>query len=79
MTLLIQISPFYDKATHIDKLLPDVGSVVGVRVVGVHVLDGSEYPLRVECVVVLHDMVPHHCVKKFPSNVVPWGQRLIFI
>ena len=43
----------------VDKLLPDVGAVVGVGVVGVHVLDGVEYADRVEGVVVLQ---PHFSV-----------------
>ena len=63
--------------THIDKLLPDVRPVVGVRVVGVHVLDGVEYALRVQRVVVLLDVVPHHHVEEVPPDVV--GRRQSFI
>ena len=44
----------------VDKLLPDVGAVVGVGVVGVHVLDGVEYADRVQGVVVLQ---PNFSVK----------------
>ena len=47
------------RKTHIDELLPDVRAVVGVGVVGVHVLDGVEYADRVEGVVVLQ---PHFSV-----------------
>ncbi len=37
----------------IDELLPDVGTVVGVGVVGVHVFDGVEYADGVQGIVVL--------------------------
>jgi hypothetical protein len=37
----------------VDELLPDVGAVVGVGVVGVHVFDGVEYADGVQGVVVL--------------------------
>jgi hypothetical protein len=45
--------PLWTNATHVDELFSDVGPVVGIRVVGVHVLDGIEDPVRVESVVVL--------------------------
>ena len=51
--------------------------VVGVRVVCVHVLDGVEDALRVERVVVLLDVVPHHHVEKLPADVV--GRRQGFV
>lgn len=34
-------------ATYVDKLLSNVGDVIGVRVVRVHILDGSEDPVRI--------------------------------
>ena len=67
----------YMRETHIDKFLPDVRPVVGIRVVGVHVLDGVEDALRVQCVVVLLDVVPHHHVEKLPADVV--GRRQGFV
>ena len=56
--------------THPHKLFPNVGLVVGVRVVGVHELDGVEDPDGVESVVVLVNVVLHHGVEEIPSNVV---------
>ena len=53
--------------------------VVGIRVVGVHVLDGVEDALRVQCVVVLLDVVPHHHVEKLPADVVGRSQSFILI
>ena len=63
--------------TYIDEFLPDVRPVVGVGVVGVHVLDGVEDAFRVERVVVLLDVVPHHHVEKLPTDVV--GRRQGFV
>jgi hypothetical protein len=37
----------------VNEFLPDVGAVVGVGVVGVHVLDGVEYTNWIEGIVVL--------------------------
>ena len=65
------------KSTHIDEFLANMRPVVGVRVVGVHVLDGVEDALRVERVVVLLDVVPHHHVEKLPADVV--GRRQGFV
>ncbi len=38
----VSLSLFVVAETHVDKLLPDVAPVVGIREVGVHVLDGVE-------------------------------------
>ena len=65
--------------TYIDEFFPDVGSIVWIWVVGVHVLDGVEYPLRVKCVVVLVDVIIDHCVEEVPANVVVRGQRLVVV
>ena len=67
------------KSTHIDEFLANMRPVVGVRVVGVHVLDGVEDALRVQCVIVLLDVVPHHHVEKLPTDVVGWSQSFILI
>ena len=65
--------------THPDKLFPNVGLVVGVRVVGVHELDGVEDPDGVEGVVVLVDVVLHHDVEEGPAHRVIWGYGLVRI
>lgn len=56
-----------------------MGPVVGVWVVGVHVLYGPEDALRVQGVVVLHDVVSHHSVEEVPSDVVAWCQGFIVV
>ena len=70
---------FNSDASHVDELLPDVRAVVGVGVVGVHVLDGLEDALRVERVVVLVDVVPHHRVEEVPVDVVVRGEALVVV
>ena len=56
--------------SHPDKLLPDVGLVVGVGVVSVHELDRVEDALGVEGVVVLVDVILHHHVEEVPAHRV---------
>ena len=67
------------RKTHIDELLPDVRAVVGIWVVGVHVLDGVEDAVGVEGVVVLPDVVLHHHVEELPADVVRGGQALVVV
>ena len=65
--------------TYVDELLANVRDVVGVRVVRVHVFDGSENSVRIERVIVLPDVILDHLVKELPTNVVIWGKRLIVV
>ena len=53
--------------------------VVWIRVVCVHILDGSKNSVRVECVVVLPDVVLDHSVEELPADVVRWGQALVVV
>ena len=53
--------------------------VVWIGVVCVHILDGSKNSVRVECVVVLPDVVLHHRVEELPADVVRWGQALVVV
>ena len=53
--------------------------VVGVRVVGVHELDGVEDADGVEGVVVLVDVVLYHYVEEVPANVVVRSNTLVGI
>ncbi len=65
--------------SYVDVFLSDVRFVVGVRIVGVHVLDGVEDAVRVEGVVVAPHVVLHHHVEEVPAQVEPRGQRLVLI
>ena len=65
--------------SYIDKLLPDMGPVVWVWVVCVHILDSIEYPNGIECVVVLVDMIPHHHIEEIPSYILVRGYALVSI
>ena len=56
-----------------------MGSVVGVRVVCVHVLDRSKDSVRIESVVVLPDVVLDHRVEELPTDVVRGRQTLIVV
>ena len=60
----------YCRSSYPDELLPDVGLVVGVWVVGVHELNGVEDSNGVQCIVVLVYVILHHNIEKIPSNVV---------
>ena len=65
--------------TYVDKLLPDMRSVVGVRVISIHVFYSSKDPLRIQSVIVLHYMISDHRIEKVPSNVISRCQGLVFI
>ena len=65
--------------TYIDKLLSDMRPVVWIGVVCVHILDGSKNSVRVECVVVLPDVVLHHRVEELPADVVGRSQALVVV
>ena len=67
------------KNTHIYEFLPDMRFVVGIWIICVHVFDGTIYSLWVQSVIVLHNMISDHYVKKRPSNIVIWCQGLIVI
>ena len=53
--------------------------VVGIGIVGVHVLDGVEDAVRVERVIVLPDVVLHHHVDDLPADVVGGGQAHVVV
>ena len=56
-----------------------MGPVVGIGIVGVHILDRSKYSVRIESVVVLPDVVLDHRVEKLPPDVVRRGQALVVV
>ena len=53
--------------------------VVWIRVVCVHILDGSKNSVRVECVVVLPDVVLDHSVEELPADVIGRSQALVVV
>ena len=67
------------KNTYINKFFSNMWFIIGVRVVGVHILDSSKYTLRIEGVIVLHNVISHHNIKKWPTHIVIRCQSLVFI
>ena len=53
--------------------------IVGIRIVGIHIFDGTKNSLWIERIIVLHDMIPDHDIKKWPTDIVIWRQSLVLI
>ena len=60
-------------STYIYEFFSDMRLVVWIWIIGVHIFDGPKNAFRIQCVVVLPNVVSHHHVKKIPSNIVIWS------
>ena len=60
----------FEIGTYVYKLFPDMRFIVGIRVVSVHVFDGTKNTFWIERVIILHYVISDHNIKEWPSNVI---------